>query len=227
MMLVAVLGYHDGAAGQVSTWLKYQIAAYVHEAESFYVDPEAENRKRVSQRTEYPFGRTFRGKPFIVGFDWPERLKAMGVTHILPLTPDNRERLRLMNRGREYGLALASAIHPSALVLPGAILEPGVWINARCVIGYKAEIAAGVILNTGVQVDHHNVLETCCQLDPRVTTAGNVTIRECAQIHTGATIINRIEVGQDAIVGAGAVVIDNVPPRCTTVGVPARVIKYH
>jgi sugar O-acyltransferase (sialic acid O-acetyltransferase NeuD family) len=226
---VAVLGFHDGSAGQIASWFEesteYSIACFVHEAAQFEVDVAAENKKRVSQRTEYPQDGTFKGRPFIVSRDWIGELERLGIRKVLPLTPLNRRRLRQIEACRVHGIELVSAIHPSVTILPEARIEPGVWINARSIIGYKAEIASGVLINTGVQVDHHNVLESCCQLDPGVITAGFVTIRKCSQIHTRAVIINRMEIGEDAIVGAGAVVIESIPPRCTAIGVPARVVK--
>ncbi len=229
---VAVLGFHDGSAGQIETWFEevtgFHIACFVHEsAEPLKVDVEAENRKRVSQRTEFPTPNTFKGKPLIVSPHWVERLKNLGIRKVLPLTPDNRDRLRQIDACREDSLELVSAIHPTVTILPGATVEPGVWVNAGSIIGYKAEIEAGVLINTGAQIDHHNVLKRCCQVDPGVVTAGNVTLWECCHVHTGATIINRIEIGEDAIIGAGAVVIDDIPPRSTAVGVPAKVIRSH
>ena len=229
---VAVIGFHDGSAGQIETWFEvatgYHIACFVHEAaEPFEVDVEAENKKRVSQRTEFPTRDTFKGRPFIVSMNWIEQLKELGIQKVLPLTPNNRDRLRQIEACHEHGLELVSAIHPTVTILPGATIEPGVWINAGSIIGYKVEIEAGVIINTGVQIDHHNVLRRCCQVDPGVITAGNVALHECCHVHTGAIIVNRIEIGEDAIIGAGAVVIDNIPPKCTAVGVPAKVIKYH
>lgn len=229
---VAILGYHDGSAGQVETWFEkvtgYHIACFVHEGtESFDIDVAAENKKRVSQRTEYPTRTAFKNRSLIVSLNWMEELKKAGIKKVLPLTPDNRQRLRQIELCQKNGFELVSAIHPTVTILAEAWIEPGVWINAGCIIGYKAEIKSGAIINTGVQVDHHNVLERCCQLDPGVVTAGNVTLRECCHVRTGVVIINRREVGHDAIVGAGAVVLKDVPPKCTAVGVPAEVIKYH
>jgi len=227
---VAVIGFHDGAAGQVETWFEetsgYHIACFVHEAaDPLNVNIEAENKKRHSQRTDFPVNSTFKGRPLIVSLNWIAEIKKIGVNKVLPLNPNNRERLKQIKACQEQGIELISAIHPSVTILKGATIQPGVWINAGCLIGYKAEIETGVIINTRAQVDHHNVLKRCCQLDPAVVTAGNVTLQECCHIHTGTVIINRIEIGEDAVVGAGAVVIRNVPPHCTVVGVPAKVIK--
>jgi sugar O-acyltransferase (sialic acid O-acetyltransferase NeuD family) len=227
---VAILGFHDGSAGQIAEWFERvsgcSIACYVHEAPAMEpIDVAAENRKRVSQRLEYPIEGQFKGRPFIVCVDWVKELKRRGIRKVLPLTPENRLRLRQVRRCRDMGLELVSAIHPTAVLLEQVIVEPGVWINAKALIGYKSELAAGCIVNTGAQIDHHNVLRPGCQVDPAVVTAGNVTLGECSHVHTGAVIINRKTIGSDAIVGAGAVVIEDIPPGCTAVGVPARVIR--
>lgn len=227
---VAVLGFHDGNAGQIETWFEkttgYRIDCFVLEANPpFKVDIAAENNKRVSHLTEFPSGGKFKGRPFIVSLDWINEIKKLGIHKVLPLTPDNKERMKQIEMCHKHGLELVSAVHPSVKILSGARILPGVWINAGCIIGYKAEIATGVIINTGTQIDHHNVLKTCCQVDPGVVTAGFVTLRECCHVHTGAIIINRIEIGKNTIIGAGAVVIKNIPANCTAVGVPATVVK--
>jgi serine O-acetyltransferase len=229
---VAILGFHDGSAGQIETWFEevtgYHIACFVLEAaEPLKVDIGLENKKRVSQRTEFPVNNTFKGRPFIVSLSWIDEVKRLGIHKVLPLTPDNRERLRQIQLCQNNGIELVSAIHPTVTILAEARIEPGVWINANSLIGYKAEIESGVIINTGVQIDHHNVLKRCCQVDPGVVTAGFVGLGECSYIHTGATIINRLEVGEDAVIGAGAVVLDDIPAKCTAVGIPAKVIKYN
>lgn len=230
--LVAVLGFHDGSAGQIATWFEettgYHIACFVNEAVApLEIDVAAENRRRVSQRLEYPTRDSFKGRPLITSLQWAKELRARGIGKVLPLTPNNRERFSQIQTCRENGIELVSAIHPTATVLADALIESGVWVSARAIVGYKAEIAAGVLINTGAQIDHHNVLRTCCQVAPAVVTGGNVTLEECAQLYTGAVIVNRRTIGHDSIIGAGAVVIDDIPAGSTAVGVPARVIKHH
>jgi len=156
-----------------------------------------------------------------------EQIKERSIRKVLPITSNNRVRLKQIQMCIDNGMELVSAIHPTVTILSKAIIKPGVWINANSVIGYKAEIESGVIINTGAQIDHHNVLECCSQVDPGVVTAGYVTLRKCCHIHTGTIIINRREVGKDSIVGAGSVVITDLPDNCTAVGVPARIIKQH
>lgn len=227
---VAIVGCFDGSAGQVESWLEnvtgLRIACFVVDSDCFSeVDIEEENKKRICKTTEFPQNRTFKGRPLIVSSNWIEELLSMGVSKVLCLDSLNQRRQAQIELIRKNGLRLISAVHSSALILPGAQIGEGVWINAGVVIGYKAEIGPGTIINTGAQIDHHNIVEECCQIDPGVVTAGNVVLRGGCHLHTGSIIINRIIIGSNSIVGAGSVVIKDVPPNCTVVGVPGRIIK--
>jgi len=227
---VAIVGFHDGSAGQVESWFErvtgLEIACFVIDSPSYSdIDIEKENKRRVCKTTDFPQRGLFKGHPVIVSPNWIEKISSLGVKKVLCLEPVNRHRRKQIELVRNSKLQLVSAIHPSALILPNARIGEGVWINAGCVIGYKAEIGSGSIINTGAQIDHHNVLGECCQVDPGVVTAGNVVLGECCHVHTGAVLINRVEVGADSIIGAGSVVLKNVPARCTAVGVPARIIR--
>ena len=227
---IAVVGFFDGSAGQVETWFEeatgLDIACFVIDSDSFTeVDVEEENSRRVCKTTEFPQNGKFKGRPLIIASNWIEIVSGMGINKVLSLDPINQKRKGQIDLVRKNDMELVSAIHPSAIILPEAKIGDGVWINAGAIIGYKAEIGPGTLINTGVQLDHHNIVEECCQVDPGVVTAGNVVLRQCCQLHTGATVINRIIIGANTIVGAGAVIIEDVPPDCTVVGVPGKVIK--
>ena len=51
------------------------------------------------------------------------------------------------------------------------------------------------------------------------------TIGNRVYIGAGAKIIGKLTVGDGARIGANAVVTEDVPPGCTAVGVPARLIE--
>ena len=56
--------------------------------------------------------------------------------------------------------------------------------------------------------------------DGEVPTVGNRVY-----IGAGAKIIGKLVVGDGARIGANAVVVNDVPPNCTAVGVPAKIIE--
>ena len=45
------------------------------------------------------------------------------------------------------------------------------------------------------------------------------------QESAGAKIIGSFTVGENSKIGAGSVVLEEVPPNCTVVGVPGRIVK--
>ena len=169
---VAVIGFHDGLAGQVESWFEkctdYHIACFIHEADSLYVNIEEENKKRVSQRMDFPINNTFKGRPLITSLNWVEELKKLGIEKVLPLNPNNDERYTQIKKCTENNLELVSAIHPSSLIMDSAILGKGICINCNCFIGYKSEICDGVIINTGSQIDHHDVLKNVLISTPQL-----------------------------------------------------------
>ncbi len=51
------------------------------------------------------------------------------------------------------------------------------------------------------------------------------TIGDNVMISAGAKIIGSFRVGENSKIGAGSVVIEEVPPNCTVVGVPGRIVR--
>jgi serine O-acetyltransferase len=51
------------------------------------------------------------------------------------------------------------------------------------------------------------------------------TIGDNVRITAGAKIYGQITIGDNVTVGANAVVVKDVPPNCTVIGVPARIIR--
>ncbi len=229
---VAIVGFNDGLAGQTAEWFEeatgLEIALFVDDNKSLdeFCRPELV-KQRPNERFEYPANNLFKGRPFLSSLDWPSKLVELGIEKVLLLIPNNLSRFKVLKVCSEYSFDLVSAIHPTVEIMEGALIEPGVWINSGAFIGYKAEIKPGALINTRAIVEHHNILESCCQLDPAVVTAGNVTIGKCAHLHMGALIANRKKIGANAIVGAGAVVLSDVSPDLTVAGIPAREIRQH
>jgi serine O-acetyltransferase len=225
---VAIVGWEEGSAGLVDSWAGaagLNVVCFVHPADR---PPDVTRAAAMSDRDASQFAipeqGQFKGRQLICAADWPQALHRAGIGAALVTHSDNHQRLREIERAQAAGIELASAIHPSALVLADALLAANVILHARSLVGYRAEIGLGTVLNSGAQVDHHCVLREACSLDPGVTLAGNVTVARFARLHTGAVVKNRIRIGLDATVGAGAVVIKDVAEGTTVVGNPARPI---
>ncbi len=108
-------------------------------------------------------------------------------------------------------------------VLTGADIHPGAVIGEDFFIDH----ATGVVIGeTAVIGDHVSVFQG-------VTLGGvssdrgkrHPTIEDHVVVGADATILGNITIGRATRVGAGSVVLRDVPPECTVVGIPGRVIK--
>lgn len=102
-------------------------------------------------------------------------------------------------------------IHPSAQIGERLFIDhgEGVVIGETTVIGNDVLIYQQVTLG-GTGKEHGK----------RHPTIGNNVI-----IGAGAKVLGNITIGDSVRIGAGSVVIDNVPPHCTVIGVPGRVVQ--
>jgi len=226
---VAIVGWHDGAAGQIHAWLEktsdYHIACFINPVDEPPVI-DTDSIQRDATQFSYPTKDSFKGRPLIHSSNWAEILSDLNINKVLITTNEPHQRFEQINTARKNELKLINAIHPTALIMEDAILHDNIILYPNTFIGYRAELFSGVIV-TGAHVDHHNVIKECANIDPGVVFAGNVTIGLFAQIHTGTVVKNRIRIGENSILGAGTVIIKDVPDNVTVVGVPGKIIKRH
>ncbi|MHB8945332.1 MAG: serine O-acetyltransferase EpsC [Bacillota bacterium] len=102
-------------------------------------------------------------------------------------------------------------IHPGARLGRGFFIDHGMGV----VIGETAEVGEDVTLYQGVTLGG-----TGKEKGKRHPTIGRNVI-----ISAGAKVLGAITIGDNCKIGAGAVVIESVPPNCTVVGVPGRVVR--
>ncbi len=118
-----------------------------------------------------------------------------------------RARLISQRCARKTGIE----IHPGATIGRRLVIDHGMGI----VIGETAEIGDDVLLYQGVTLGG-----TGKDVGKRHPTIGNNVM-----ISAGAKVLGPFKVGDNARVAAGAVVLKEVPPDCTVVGVPAKVVR--
>lgn len=112
-----------------------------------------------------------------------------------------------------------ASVASTAAIDRGAVLFPGVTVNADTIIGEHVHV------NANSNVSHDCSLGSFATIGPGVTLAGRVSVGEAATVWSGATVLPGVSIGAEAVVGAGAVVISDVEPRTTVVGVPARRVR--
>jgi UDP-N-acetylbacillosamine N-acetyltransferase len=171
-------------------------------------------------------GRRIDGIPVYGGVDELERhCRELDIAGVIIAIGDNGTRRGLARQVDAAGIELISAVHPSSTLAHNATIGRDVVIAAGAVVCAHCQIGDSVILNTGCIIDHQTMVGEGSHLCPGVRIAGRVKVESGAFVGIGATVIPNVTLGCECIVGAGSVVIEDVPPLCTVVGVPARLVK--
>ena len=115
-----------------------------------------------------------------------------------------------------------TAIHPSAIVSPRALIGEGSVVAHGAVIQSCTNLGKHCIINTRASVDHDCEIGDFVHVAPHATVLGGVKIGEGSWIGAGAVVKQYITIGKNCMIGAGAVVLRDVPDGATIVGVPGR-----
>ena len=102
-------------------------------------------------------------------------------------------------------------IHPGATIGKGLFIDhgAGVFIGETAIIGDNVTLYQGVTLGgTGKEKGKRHP-----------------TLEDNVMVSAGAKILGSFTIGENSKIGAGSVVLKAVPPNCTVVGVPGRIVK--
>ncbi len=120
---------------------------------------------------------------------------------------------------------LARIISQLTRFFTGIEIHPGAVIGRRCfidhgmavVIGETTEIGDDVTLYQGVTLGG-----TGKDSGKRHPTIGNRVI-----VSSGAKVLGPFKVGDDVKIGSGSIVLKEIPPGCTVVGIPGKIVKRY
>ncbi|MEO0456244.1 MAG: serine O-acetyltransferase [Cyanobacteria bacterium P01_A01_bin.114] len=101
-------------------------------------------------------------------------------------------------------------IHPGATIGQGVFIDHGMGV----VMGETAIVGDDVLIYQGVTLGG-----TGKESGKRHPTLGNHVV-----VGAGAKVLGNIQIGDNVRIGAGSVVLREVPPDCTVVGVPGRIV---
>ena len=107
--------------------------------------------------------------------------------------------------------------------MTGVEIHPGAQIGRRFFIDH----AMGVIIG------ETTIIGDDCTLYQGVTLGGtgnetgkrHPTLGNNVIVGVGAAVLGNITVGDNSKIGGGAVAVKDVPPNCTVVGIPGRIVK--
>ena len=117
------------------------------------------------------------------------------------------------------------------------------WISQRAARKTGIEIHPGATIGKGLFIDHGSgviigettIIGDNVTLYQGVTLGGtgkeqgkrHPTLKDNVMVSAGAKVIGSFTIGENSKIGAGSVVLKEVPPNCTVVGVPGRVVKMN
>ena len=115
------------------------------------------------------------------------------------------------------------------------------WISQRAARKTGIEIHPGATIGRGLFIDHGSgviigettVIGDNVTLYQGVTLGGtgkekgkrHPTLEDNVMVGAGAKILGSFTIGENSKIGAGSVVLEEVPPNCTVVGVPGRIVR--
>ena len=117
----------------------------------------------------------------------------------------------------------ARAISQRALKKTGIEIHPGATIGKNLFIDH----GSGVVIGETTEIGDN------CTIYQGVTLGGtgketgkrHPTLGSNVMVGAGARVLGPFKVGNNSKIAANAVVLSEVPPDCTAVGVPARIVK--
>lgn len=130
---------------------------------------------------------------------------------------------RVEHRLHKAGFVLlARVLSQITRFMTGIEIHPGATIGARFFIDH----------GMGVVIGETTIIGSEATLYQGVTLGGtgkergkrHPTLEDRVVVGVGATVLGDVTIGHDSKVGGGAVVVNDVPPNCTVVGVPGRVV---
>ena len=115
------------------------------------------------------------------------------------------------------------------------------WVSQRAVRKTGIEIHPGATIGRGLFIDHGSgvIIGETAEIGDNVTLYQGVTLggtgkeqgkrhptlKDNVMVSTGAKVLGSFTIWENSKIGAGSVVLKEVPPNCTVVGVPGRIVK--
>lgn len=106
--------------------------------------------------------------------------------------------------------------------LTGIEIHPGAQIGRRLFIDHGMGVVIGetAVVGDDVTLYQHVTLGGT----GKTRAKRHPTLEDGVVVGTGAQVLGNIVIGRQSQIGAGSVVVKDVPPNCTVVGIPGKVI---
>ncbi len=132
--------------------------------------------------------------------------RSSGVQTGIVAIGNNPARIAMGDWLAAHGFALASVVHPAAVVTSSARIGAGTLIMPGVVVNADACIGGNVILNSGAIVEHDCTVGDGAHVAPGAVLCGGVSVGAGTLVGAGAVVLPGVRIGAGLLVKAGAVV---------------------
>jgi len=152
-------------------------------------------------------------------------LKRDRIKKLLLLEDNLFVRKEVLEKLKTENIKIITFIHPSVHLGGHNEIGEGAIVFPQCYIGYKTDIGKSSIIQSCLIFEHHSVVGNYVDINPRLTTASFVNIKDFVTIYISVDIINHITVETGARIGAGSLVLQNCKEKALYYGRPAKFIR--
>lgn len=125
----------------------------------------------------------------------------------------------LYDKVKNIGYDLPVIIDKSAVIGKNVQIGEGSYIGKLSVVNADSRIGKMCIINTGVIVEHENLINDFTHVAVGATLCGRVTIGTHCLVGANSTVIQNVSIENEVIIGSGSVVLHDVLKSGTFYGV--------
>lgn len=124
--------------------------------------------------------------------------------------PQSKGRKTVAKKLESEGYKFCSVVSNRATISDSSKISDGAQILAGAIIQTNVQVGEHVVVNTGATIDHDCVLAENVWISPGAILCGNVTVESDVYVGAGAVVIQNITIGTGATISAGSVVTKSV-----------------
>ena len=224
----AIFGYLDNLAifldYNLDKFSEYENKIFISYNVIPNINQKLENKKRPLRNTEFPTKKNLlNNKKIYQTKNFINTLKKYKIRDIFIAEPDMEVRKKIYDKCKNNKIRVNSFVHPSAILGGKNKIGEGTIIYPNCYIGYKTEIRKCVQIQSSVTIEHHSLVDSFTNINPGVSTGGNVKIGKNCELGLSSTIINRINLSDQTTIGAKSLVLKNITKKNTiNYGIPSK-----
>ena len=166
-------------------------------------------------------GVPYLGDDHVIEQKFPDANLIIGVTYT-DTAKDLSLRYRLIERYRD-DFNFPMIVSKTSIVADDVIIEEGLVVMHRAVIGPRVTMGAYALINTSAVIEHDCRIGDHVVVSSGAIIGGGVVIGKKTFVGLAAVIVDGVKIGADCIIGAGAVVTSSVPDGMIALGVPAKI----